>query len=270
MPTTISLKKLPSIGAARKVWAKVMKDRFGCKDPRSYMLRFHTQTAGCSLTAQQPFNNIVRTSIQALAAVLGGTQSLHTNSMDETFALPTEQSATTALRTQQILATESEVTNTIDPMAGSYFLEKLTLELEQGCWDYFKKIDSMGGMISAIDCCYPQKEIQESAYQYQKAVEQGEKIIVGVNRFVDKFETQIETLSIDSSVGAKQVTNLNQIKANRNSQIVKQTLVDLRQAAASSKNLMPFLLSCVKAYATLGEICEELKKVFGIYREPIF
>ena len=256
--------------AARKVWAKVMKDRFGCKDPRSCMLRFHTQTAGCSLTAQQPLNNIVRTSIQALAAILGGTQSLHTNSMDETFALPTEQAATTALRTQQILATESEVANTIDPMAGSYFLEKLTLELEQGCWDYFKKIDSMGGMIAAIDCCYPQKEIQESAYHYQQAVEQGEKIIVGINQFVSKFENQIETLSIDSSVGAKQVANLNQIKANRNSQIVKQTLVDLRQAAASSKNLMPFLLSCVKAYATLGEICEELKKVFGIYREPIF
>ena len=256
--------------AARKVWAKVMKERFDCKDPRSWMLRFHTQTAGCSLTAQQPLNNIVRTSIQALAAVLGGTQSLHTNSMDETFALPTEQAATTALRTQQIIATESEVTNTIAPMAGSYFLEKLTLELEKGCWNYFKKIDSMGGMIGAIDRCYPQKEIQESAYHYQQAVERGEKVIVGVNQFLGEYENQLETLSIDSNVGKKQIANLNQIKATRNPQLVKKTLFDLQQAAASSTNLMPFLLNCVKAYATLGEICEELKTVFGIYHEPIF
>ena len=256
--------------AARKVWYRVMKERFHCQDPRSCMLRFHTQTAGCSLTAQQPHNNIVRTAVQALAAILGGTQSLHTNSMDETFALPTEQAATIALRSQQILATESEVANTVDPLAGSYFVEKLTLELEKGCWDYFEKIDTMGGMIAAIERCYPQKEILEAAYQYQQAVERGEKVIVGVNQFVVDEEHQIDTLYIKPGVADKQLESLRSVKASRDNRSVQQSLSELRRAAATDQNLMPFLLSCVKAYATLGEVCEELRQVFGTYEEPIF
>lgn len=256
--------------AARKVWHRVMKERFDCKDPRSSMLRFHAQTAGCSLTAQQPHNNIVRTSIQALAAILGGTQSLHTNSMDETYALPTEQAATIALRSQQILATESEVANTVDPLAGSYFVEKLTLELEKGCWEYFEKIDAMGGMVAAIERCYPQKEILDAAYRYQQAVERGEKVIVGVNRFVVDEEQPIDTLAIESGVADKQLDSLRRVKANRDGTAVRQSLAELRRAAATDENLMPFLLSCVKAYATLGEVCEEMKQVFGTYEEPVF
>ena len=256
--------------AARKVWHRVMKERFGCRDPRSSMLRFHAQTAGCSLTAQQPHNNIVRTSIQALAAILGGTQSLHTNSMDETYALPTEQAATIALRSQQILATESEVANTVDPLAGSYFVEKLTLELEKGCWDYFEKIDAMGGMVAAIERCYPQKEILDAAYCYQQAVERGEKVIVGVNRFVVDEEQPIDTLAIESGVADKQLDSLHRVKANRDGRVVRRSLAELRRAAATDENLMPFLLSCVKAYATLGEVCEEMKQVFGTYEEPVF
>lgn len=256
--------------AARKVWAQIMKERFQCQDSRSCMLRFHTQTAGCSLTAQQPHNNITRTAIQALAAVLGGTQSLHTNSMDETFALPTEHAATIALRSQQILATESEVANTVDPLAGSYFIEKLTLELEEGCWTYFEKIDAMGGMIAAIEQCYPQREIQEAAYRYQQAVECGQKIVVGVNQFVVDDEHKIDTLYIKPAVGEKQLERLGAVKASRNSLMVRQSLMDLGKAASADENLMPFLLSCVKAYATLGEVCEQLKQVFGSYQEPIF
>ncbi|MYC82888.1 MAG: methylmalonyl-CoA mutase [Acidobacteria bacterium] len=256
--------------AARKVWHRVMKERFGCKDSRSSMLRFHAQTAGCSLTAQQPHNNIVRTSIQALAAILGGTQSLHTNSMDETYALPTEQAATIALRSQQILATESEVANTVDPLAGSYFVEKLTLELEKGCWEYFEKIDAMGGMVAAIERCYPQKEILDAAYRYQQAVERGEKVIVGVNRFVVDEEQPIDTLAIESGVADKQLDSLRRVKANRDGTAVRRSLAELRRAAATDENLMPFLLSCVKAYATLGEVCEEMKQVFGTYEEPVF
>ena len=256
--------------AARKVWHRVMKERFGCRDPRSGMLRFHAQTAGCSLTAQQPHNNIVRTAIQALAAILGGTQSLHTNSMDETYALPTEQAATIALRSQQILATESEVANTVDPLAGSYFVEKLTLELEKGCWDYFEKIDAMGGMVAAIERCYPQKEILDAAYGYQQAVERGEKVIVGVNRFVVDEEQPIDTLAIESGVADKQLDSLHRVKACRDGTAVRRSLAELRRAASTDENLMPFLLSCVKAYATLGEVCEEMKQVFGTYQEPVF
>lgn len=256
--------------AARKVWHRVMKERFGCRDPRSSMLRFHAQTAGCSLTAQQPHNNIVRTSIQALAAILGGTQSLHTNSMDETYALPTEQAATIALRSQQILATESEVANTVDPLAGSYFVEKLTLELERGCWEYFEKIDAMGGMVAAIERCYPQKEILDAAYRYQQAVERGEKVIVGVNRFVVDEEQPIDTLAIESGVADRQLDSLHRVKANRDGMAVRRSLAELRRAAATDENLMPFLLSCVKAYATLGEVCEEMKQVFGTYEEPVY
>ena len=215
-------------------------------------------------------NNIVRTSIQALAAILGGTQSLHTNSMDETYALPTEQAATIALRSQQILATESEVANTVDPLAGSYFVEKLTLELEKGCWEYFEKIDAMGGMVAAIERCYPQKEILDAAYRYQQAVERGEKVIVGVNRFVVDEEQPIDTLAIESGVADKQLDSLRRVKANRDGTAVRRSLAELRRAAATDENLMPFLLSCVKAYATLGEVCEEMKQVFGTYEEPVF
>ena len=256
--------------AARKVWYRVMKERFQARDPRSWMLRFHAQTAGCSLTAQQPYNNIVRTTIQALAAVLGGTQSLHTNSMDETYALPTEKAVAIALKTQQILASESEVTNTVDPMAGSYFLEKLTLEMERGCWDYFEKIDAMGGMVSAIECCFPQKEIQEAAYQYQRAVERKEKIIVGVNDYLVEEESPIETLYINQDVANRQVARLRELKTSRNSAEVKKSLTALRKAAASSDNLMPHFVACVSHYATLGEICDELRSAFGTYVEPIF
>ena len=256
--------------AARKVWHRVMKERFGCRDPRSGMLRFHAQTAGCSLTAQQPHNNIVRTAVQALAAILGGTQSLHTNSMDETYALPTEQAATIALRSQQILATESEVANTVDPLAGSYFVEKLTLELEKGCWDYFEKIDAMGGMVAAIERCFPQKEILDAAYRYQQAVERGEKVIVGVNRFVVDEEQPIDTLAIESGVADKQLDSLHRVKSSRDGPAVQRSLAELRRAASTDRNLMPFLLSCVKAYATLGEVCEELKQVFGTYEEPAY
>ena len=256
--------------AARKVWYRVMKERFQARDPRSWMLRFHAQTAGCSLTAQQPYNNIVRTTIQALAAVLGGTQSLHTNSMDETYALPTEKAVAIALKTQQILASESEVTNTVDPMAGSYFLEKLTLEMERGCWDYFEKIDALGGMVSAIECCFPQKEIQEAAYQYQRAVERKEKIIVGVNDYLVEEKSPIETLYINQDVANRQVARLRELKTSRNSAEVKKSLTALRKAAASSDNLMPHFVACVSHYATLGEICDELRSAFGTYVEPIF
>jgi methylmalonyl-CoA mutase, N-terminal domain len=256
--------------AARKIWCRVMQERFRARDPRSWTLRFHTQTAGCSLTAQQPHNNIVRTSIQALAAVLGGTQSLHTNSMDETYALPTEQAVAIALRTQQILATESGVTQTVDPLAGSYYVETLTREMEQGCWEYFEKIDAMGGMIAAIENCFPQKEIQEASYQYQRAVERHEKIIVGVNEFLSQEAPRIETLYIDSDVTEKQKARLRTVRGSRNQAAVQQSLERLRQAASGDDNLMPHFMTCVREYATLGEICEVLRSVFGTYVEPIF
>jgi methylmalonyl-CoA mutase N-terminal domain/subunit len=247
-----------------------MQERFGAKDPRSWALRFHAQTAGCSLTAQQPYNNIVRTAIQALAAVLGGTQSLHTNSMDETYALPTEQAVAIALRTQQILAGESGVANTVDPLAGSYYVETLTREMEQGCWDYFEKIDAIGGMVRAIESCFPQREIQDAAYQYQRAVERKEKLIVGVNEFCTEDESGIETLAIDSDVAAKQKARLQEVRASRSASSVQQALQDLRRAAAGADNLMPQFINCARQYATLGEMCDVLRSVFGTYTEPIF
>jgi len=256
--------------AARKIWCRVMQERFGAKDPRSWALRFHTQTAGCSLTAQQPYNNIVRTAIQALAAVLGGTQSLHTNSMDETYALPTEQAVAIALRTQQVLAAESGVANTVDPLAGSYYVETLTREMEQRCWEYFEKIDAMGGMVRAIEHCFPQREIQDAAYQYQRAVERKEKLIVGVNEFRVEEETGIETLAIDSEVAAKQKNRLREVRASRSAAAVQQALGDLRRAAAGTDNLMPHFINCARQYATLGEVCDVLRSVFGTYTEPIF
>src|ERR1044071_8476874 len=255
--------------AARRVWAKVMRDRYGAKDPRSWMCRFHTQTAGCSLTAQQPYNNIVRVTVQALAAVLGGTQSLHTNSLDETLALPTEKAARIALRTQQILAHESGVTNTIDPLAGSYFVETLTDRMEQGCFDYIEKIDRFGGMVEAIEAGFPQREIWDASYQFQRSVDSGEKVVVGVNAFQLEEEEPYDALYIDESVTVAQLEMLNRVRATRDTRRVEETLQALRNAAAESEtNTMPFILDAVRAYATVGEISDALRDVFGTYQEP--
>jgi methylmalonyl-CoA mutase N-terminal domain/subunit len=253
--------------AARKIWAKVMEERFAAKNPRSLLLRFHTQTSGVSLMAQQPYNNVVRVALQALAAVLGGTQSLHTNSLDETYALPSEEAVTIALRTQQILAHESGVVNCIDPLGGSYFIEQLTREMENEAMDYIRKIDDMGGMVRAIELGFPQKEITDSAYWYQKAVEKKEKIIVGVNAFEMEHEP-ISILEIDELVAKQQLARLREVKEERNSAQVRKNLRDLRKAAEDSLNLMPLILRCVKAYATLGEIIDALKEVYGEYEEP--
>jgi len=256
--------------AARKIWAHVMRERFGATNPRSWLCRFHAQTADCSLTAQQPYNNVVRTTLQALAAVLGGTQSLHTNSLDEAWALPTEEAVTIALRTQQVLAHESGVTQSVDPLAGSYFIEKLTLETERACYDYLRKIDAMGGMVPALECGYPQKEIHDAAYAYQQAIERKEKIIVGVNDYVTEEDRQIKLLVIDDSVARHQVKKLEEVRERRDNELVRQTLESLGSAAATDANLMPHILDCVRAYATVGEMCDVLRKVFGTYVEPAF
>ena len=252
--------------AARRIWYKTMTERYGAKNPRSWALRFHTQTAGCSLTAQQPYNNVVRTALQALAAVLGGTNSLHTNSLDEAWALPTEFAATLALRTQQIIAHESGVTNTADPLGGSYFVETLTNEIERGGWDYIHKIDALGGMVNAIERGYPQREIAEASYHYQLAVDRKDKIIVGVNDYVAQ-EKGIELLQIDETVTRRQSEKLKKLRAERSNDQVTRNLNALRQAAAGSANLMPFIYDAVKSYATLGEICDAMRDVFGIYQE---
>src|SRR5271156_1246551 len=252
--------------AARRIWMKTMQERYGSKSPRSGALRFHTQTAGCSLTAQQPYNNVVRTALQALAAVLGGTQSLHTNSLDEAWALPTEFAATVALRTQQIIAHESGVTNTADPLGGSYFVETLTDEIERGAWDYIQKIDAIGGMVPAIERGYPQREIAEASYRYQVAVDRKEKIIVGVNDYVAD-EKPLETLLIDESTAEGQTKRLRKLRAERSNDEVARRLAALRKAAAGTENTMPYIYEAVKAYATLGEICDTMRDVFGIYEE---
>ncbi len=256
--------------AARKIWYKVMTDRFDCKNPKSAILRFHTQTAGCSLTAQQPYNNVVRTTIQALAGVLGGTQSLHTNSLDETLALPTEHAARIALRTQQIIAHESGVPNTVDPLGGSYFVEKLTLDMEKGCWDYFERLDDMGGMVSAIEKGFPQREIQDAAYEYQKAIERKEKIVVGINDFEIKDEAPIDVLLIDESVAERQIGKLRELRASRDNGKVQAALAALETAARGDANMMYPILDCVRAYATLGEMCDSLRGVYGEYEESGF
>jgi methylmalonyl-CoA mutase N-terminal domain/subunit len=257
--------------AARKVWYKVMTERFKCRNPRSAVLRFHTQTAGCSLTAQQPYNNVIRVAIQALAAVMGGTQSLHTNALDESLALPTEHAVRLALRTQQIIAHETGVVNTSDPMGGSYFLERLTLDLEKGCWEYFERLDAMGGMVAAIEQNFPQREIQEAAYIYQKAVERKEKIIVGVNDFVSEEEPALEILQIDESVAERQIAKTRTVRETRDHERWRTTLDALGKAAAAGDvNMMPYVLDCVRAYATLGEICDKLRAVYGTYEEPAF
>jgi methylmalonyl-CoA mutase, N-terminal domain len=253
--------------AARKLWAEAMKHRFGAKNPRSWQLRFHTQTAGVSLTAQQPYNNVVRTALQALAAVLGGTNSLHTNSLDEALALPTKETATIALRTQQIIAHESGVANVVDPLGGSYFVEKLTREMEEGALEYWDTIDRMGGMVEAIERGYPQKEIAEASYQFQQAVERGEKIIVGVNDFVQADEKPIEILYIDDTTASRQLERLEELKRSRDNDRVRRTLDALKDGARGTANTMPLLLDCVRAYATVGEMCDALREVWGEYEE---
>jgi methylmalonyl-CoA mutase N-terminal domain/subunit len=245
-----------------------MTERFGAKLARSSALRFHAQTAGCSLTAQQPYNNVVRTAVQALAAVMGGTQSLHTNSLDEAWALPTEFAATLALRTQQILAYETGVANTADPFGGSYFVETLTNEMEEAAWKYIRKIDEMGGMIPAIEQGYPQREIAEASYRYQVSVDRKEKIIVGVNEFTGE-EAPIEILRIDESVRVQQSERLRKLRAERSNDDVARELSALRKAADGTENLMPHIFAAVKAYATLGEICDALREVFGTHEESV-
>ncbi len=256
--------------AARRIWANVMKNRYKAKNPNSWKLRFHTQTSGFSLTAQQPYNNIVRVAIQALAAVLGGTQSLHTNSMDETLALPSEFAVQIALRTQQIIAHETGVANTIDPLAGSYFVESLTNKMEKEAMEYIEKIDKMGGMVAAIEAGFPQREIQDAAYEYQKAVESGEKIVVGVNEFVVDEDQPVEILYIDNTVEERQIKRLKAVREKRDKNRWEKSLKELKMAAQRDLNLMPFILDAVKSYATIGEIVNTLKEVYGEYEEPIF
>ena len=257
--------------AARRIWAREMKQRFGSDHPRTLQMRFHTQTAGVSLTVQQPLNNIVRVAIQALAGVLGGTQSLHTDAYDEALALPTDRAALIALRTQQIIAEETGVVNTVDPLGGSYYLEALTEKMEQEALDYFHKIDAMGGMVAAIERGFPQREIQDSAYQYQKAVERGEQVIVGVNKFAMTEEpAEVPILVIDESVRTHQLERLEQTRAQRDAGAVKNTLDQLKLAASRNENTMPATIEAVRAYATLGEICSALRDVYGIYEEPAF
>jgi methylmalonyl-CoA mutase N-terminal domain/subunit len=252
--------------AARRIWYKAMRERYGSKNPRTWALRFHTQTAGCSLTAQQPYNNVVRTALQAMAAVMGGTQSLHTNSLDEAWALPTEFAATIALRTQQIIAHESGVTNTVDPMGGSYFVEALTSDVEKGAWDYIERIDALGGMVAAIERSYPQREIAEASYKYQLAIDRKEKIIVGVNDYVTQ-EKPIDILQIDETVATRQGERLKKLRAERSKDEIERRLAQLRKAAQGTENLMPHIYDAVKAYATLGEICDAMREVFGTYEE---
>jgi methylmalonyl-CoA mutase N-terminal domain/subunit len=257
--------------AARVVWAKTMKERFGAKNPRTMQMRFHTQTAGVSLTVQQPLNNIARVAIQALAGVLGGTQSLHTDSYDEALALPTDSAALIALRTQQIIAEETGVVNTVDPLGGSYYLESLTNKMVDGCFDYFDKIDGFGGMVEAVEAGFPQREIQESAYQYQKAVERGEQIIVGVNKYAMAEEIhKTEILQIDETVRDHQLERLEKVKKSRDNGAVANVLEKLKQGAKANENLMPTTIEAVKAYATVEEICTALRDVYGIYEEPAF
>ncbi len=255
--------------AARRIWAKLMKERFGAKNPRSMMLRFHTQTAGCTLTAQQPDVNIMRVAFQALSAVLGGTQSLHTNSRDEALALPSEHSVLLALRTQQVIGYEIGATDTVDPLGGSYFIETLTDHIEDEVWHYIKRIDDIGGAVEAIEKGFVQKEIQASAYRYQKEVESEERVVVGVNRFTTSGDQPIDLLKMDPATSQRQVERLKEVRLSRNQGDVAEALQGLRKAAQGSDNLMPYILTAVRSYATLGEICGVLRDVFGEYQQQI-
>ena len=263
------LEEVAKFRAARRLWARIMKERFNAKNEKSMMLKFHTQTAGSTLTAQQPDNNIVRVTIQTLAAVLGGTQSLHTNSRDEALALPTEESVRIALRTQQIVAYESGVTETIDPLAGSYYIESLTNKIEEEAMNYIKKIDELGGAIKAIESGYIQKEIQDAAYNYQMEIESGKRIVVGVNKFQIEEEGHKDILRVDPEVERLQREKLKALKEERNNKLVEDVLMKLKEKANTSENLMPYILDAVKAYATLGEICGVLREVFGEYEQSI-
>jgi methylmalonyl-CoA mutase N-terminal domain/subunit len=254
--------------AARRIWARVMKERFKARNERSWWLRFHTQTAGCSLTAQQPYNNVVRTALQALAGVLGGTQSLHTNALDETLALPTEEAARIAVRTQQIIMHESGVANAVDPLGGSYFIERLTKDIEEEAWEYIRRIDEMGGMVAAIEAGYPQREIMNASYRYQKELETKDKIMVGVNDFVMENEKPIEILKIGMEAEEGQKARLAALKKRRGNGALQKALGHLKKAAEGKENTMPALMDAVRAYATLGEICETFRQVFGDYEEP--
>ena len=254
--------------AARRIWAKVMRERFGAKNPRSLWMRFHVQTAGCSLTAQQPYNNVVRTTVEALAAVLGGTQSLHTNSLDEVLCLPSEQAVEIALRTQQILAEETGVVNTIDPLAGSYFIESLTNEIEEKAWEYIEKIDAMGGMIAAIEKGYPQMEIADAAYKFQRQIDAKEKIMVGVNKYVTEAQHPVPLVEIDEKVGEEQIRRLRNVRRKRDSRAVAQSLTDIRAACKTGANVMPHCIEAVKNLATQQEICDVYREVYGEYRDP--
>jgi len=262
------LEEVAKFRAARRLWAKIMKERFNAQDPRSLMLRFHTQTAGCSLTAQQPLNNIMRVAFQAMSAVLGGTQSLHTNSYDEALALPSEVAVQVALRSQQVVAYETNVCDTVDPLAGSYYIEKLTDEVEARAQEYIDQIDRMGGAVAAIEKGFIQKEIGASAYRFQREIEKGERIIVGLNRFQTHEDKLTGLLKVDPEVGAKQVARLQELKNTRDNAAVKQALAELKTAAEGTDNLMPPILKAVKALATLGEVCDTLRGVFGEYEAP--
>ena len=254
--------------AARRMWGKIMKERFKAKDPRSWWLRFHTQTAGCSLTAQQPYNNVIRTTLQALAAIMGGTQSLHTNSLDEVLAIPTEEAATIALRTQQVIAEESGVANTIDPLGGSYLVESLTNQMEEEAFEIIQKIDDMGGMLAAIEKNYPQQEIADAAYHYQRQIDENEKTVVGVNKYITDEEIPIEILEIDEELERLQIEKTNRIKSERDNKKVKECFEVLGEACEGNKNVMEPLIESVKSYATLQEVCDVYRQVFGEYRDP--
>ncbi len=263
------LEEVAKYRAARRLWARIMRQRFGSQDPRSMMLRFHTQTAGSTLTAQQPEVNIIRTTIQALAAVLGGTQSLHTNAMDEALSLPTEEAARLALRTQQVIAYESGVAETVDPLAGSYLIEHLTSEIERRAMDYLNKIDELGGMLAAIEAGYVQREIERAAYEHQKAVEAQREIVVGVNRFQIEEERPIPTLRLDPAGEQAQIERVRRVRAERNTAVAMAALDQVEQAARSGENLMPPIIAAVEAYATLGEIADRMRAVFGEYKEAL-
>jgi len=263
------LMQIAKFRAARRLWARTMRDRFGARDPRSLMLRFHAQTAGSSLTAQQPENNLVRVALQSLAAVLGGCQSLHSNGLDEALALPTERSALLALRTQQIIAQETGVANTVDPVAGSYAIEKLTNEIESSAQEYISRIDALGGMLRAIEAGYPQAEIQKSAYEYQQAVERGEQVVVGVNRFQEQDEQSVPTLRIDPEIERAQVARLQALRARRDAEKSRAALDEVERRARGNENLMPAILGAVETYATVGEISDALRRAFGEYRESV-
>jgi len=257
--------------AARRIWAREMRDTFGARDPRSLLMRFHSQTAGVSLTAQQPLLNIVRTAVEALAAVLGGTQSLHTNSYDEALALPTEEAVRIALRTQQVIAHETGVTNTIDPLGGAYFIEAMTDRMEEAAYDYFAKIDELGGMVEAVKQNYPQREIADASFQYQAEVDAGQRIVVGVNRHRLEDEVPIQTLRIDPALERKQIDRLQGVRARRRGEEVEGVLAELKTAAQNGGNLMEPLLTCARAHASEGEIIQALQEVFGTYTEtPVF